>query len=231
MAEVTVKQLAQVVGTPIDKLLVQLSDAGIAKAGESDVISDSEKLTLLTHLRESRGQAGTAGPAKKITLKRKRVSELKTDPSGRRKVNVEVRSKRTYVRPGDEAVESGSPAAELPPVEGVDAPVVVPIVEPIVQAPVAPTEASIEAAADAAEQVAAQVSRQASAAAEAAVAAQVAAAAAAAEAPVVTATVKLDPAAEAERQAEAQAAAAAALTAQVEKAAMAATVATAPTAV
>jgi translation initiation factor IF-2 len=229
MAEVTVKQLAQVVGTPIDKLLVQLSDAGIAKAGESDVISDSEKLTLLTHLRESRGQAGTAGPAKKITLKRKRVSELKTDPSGRRKVNVEVRSKRTYVRPGDEAVESGSPAAELPPVEGVDAPVVVPIVEPIVQAPVAPTEASIEAAADAAEQVAAQVSRQASAAAEAAVAAQVAAAAA--EAPVVTATIKLDPAAEAERQAEAQAAAAAALTAQVEKAAMAATVATAPTAV
>ena len=36
MAEVTVKQLAQVVGTPIDKLLEQLSDAGIAKTGEGD---------------------------------------------------------------------------------------------------------------------------------------------------------------------------------------------------
>lgn len=220
MAEVTVKQLAQVVGTPIDKLLVQLSDAGIAKAGESDVISDSEKLTLLTHLRESRGQAGTAGAAKKITLKRKRVSELKTDPSGRRKVNVEVRSKRTYVRPGDEAAESEMPAAELPPVEHVEAPVEAPVVEAVAQAPVAPTEASIEATADAAEQVAAQVSRQASADAEAAVAAQVAAAAAA-DVPVAAATAKLDPAAEAERQAEAQAAAAAALTAQVELAAMA----------
>jgi translation initiation factor IF-2 len=231
MAEVTVKQLAQVVGTPIDKLLEQLSDAGIAKAGESDVISDSEKLTLLTHLRESRGQAGTAGPAKKITLKRKRVSELKTDSSGRRKVNVEVRSKRTYVRPGEEVVESESPAAELPPVEAVAEPTEAPVVEAVAPAPVAPTVASIEATADAAEQVAAQVSRQASADAEAAVAAQVAAAAAAdvpvaaapiapEAAPAAPVTLKLDPAAEAERQAEAQAAAAAALTAQVEMAAM-----------
>ena len=109
MAEVTVKQLAQVVGTPIDKLLVQLGDAGIPKTGEEDMISDSEKLTLLTHLRESRGQA-SAG--KKITLKRKRVSELKTDASGRKKVNVEVRARRTYTRPGDDG--AAPPAAEPP---------------------------------------------------------------------------------------------------------------------
>lgn len=110
MAEVTVKQLAQVVGTPVDKLLVQLGDAGIAKTGENDMISDSEKLTLLTHLRESRGQSASGGASKRITLKRKRVSELKTDPSGRKKVNVEVRARRTYVRPGSE--ESGEPAEE-----------------------------------------------------------------------------------------------------------------------
>ncbi|MGQ7844044.1 translation initiation factor IF-2 [Granulosicoccus sp. 3-233] len=102
MAEVTVKQLAQVVGTPVDKLLVQLGDAGIAKTGENDMISDSEKLTLLTHLRESRGSSAGGGASKRITLKRKRVSELKTDPSGRKKVNVEVRARRTYVRPGGE---------------------------------------------------------------------------------------------------------------------------------
>lgn len=102
MAEVTVKQLAQVVGTPVDKLLVQLGDAGIAKTGEDDMISDSEKLTLLTHLRESRGQSASGGASKRITLKRKRVSELKTDSSGRKSVNVEVRARRTYVRPGGE---------------------------------------------------------------------------------------------------------------------------------
>ncbi|MFK7890408.1 MAG: translation initiation factor IF-2 [Granulosicoccus sp.] len=111
MAEVTVKQLAQVVGTPIDKLLEQLTEAGIPKAGEEDLITDSEKLTLLTHLRGARGQSASGGASKKITLKRKRVSELKTDPSGRRKVNVEVRGRRTYVRQPDSAQPSQPPAA------------------------------------------------------------------------------------------------------------------------
>ncbi len=209
MAEVTVKQLAQVVGTPIDKLLEQLSDAGIAKTGEGDMISDSEKLTLLTHLRESRGQAGTGGPAKKITLKRKRVSELKTDASGRRKVNVEVRTKRTYVRPGDEPeAEPEAPAAveaapEVQDAAPVDA-------APAEQAPVA----EVADTSDVADQVAAQAAKQASDDAAAAVAAQVAAASAAASTSNDDAAVgdepALDPAAEAMRQAEAQAAAAAA---------------------
>ncbi len=106
MAEVTVKQLAQVVGTPVEKLLVQLKDAGVEKSGEDDMISDAEKLTLLSHLRESRGEAASsAGTKKKITLRRKRVSELKTDASGRRKVNVEVRGRRTIVKPTETAPE------------------------------------------------------------------------------------------------------------------------------
>jgi translation initiation factor IF-2 len=104
MAEVTVKQLAQVVGTPVEKLLEQLRDAGIEKSGEGDVISDAEKGTLLSHLRQSRGEAtSSAGSGRKITLRRKRVSELKSDSSGRKKVNVEVRGRRTYVKPGDQA--------------------------------------------------------------------------------------------------------------------------------
>ena len=117
MAEVTVKQLAQVVGTPVEKLLVQLADAGIAKGGEEDSITDSEKFTLLTHLREARGSSAAAGAAsKRISLKRKRVSELKADPSGRKRVNVEVRSRRTYVRPEveGEAGDEDTPAAPEP---------------------------------------------------------------------------------------------------------------------
>ena len=227
MAEVTVKQLAQVVGTPIDKLLEQLSDAGIAKAGESDMISDSEKLTLLTHLRESRGQAGAGGPAKKITLKRKRVSELKTDASGRRKVNVEVRSKRTYVRPGEEAAEE---SAEAPTAPVAEAPISNDADTPVVEAPSVESAAPVEpqANSDVADQVAAQAAKQASDAAAAAVAAQVEAAASAAAsesaapaevAPVAAApTAAVDPAQEAMRQAEAQAAAAV-VAAQVEQAA------------
>jgi translation initiation factor IF-2 len=118
MAEVTVKQLAQVVGTPVDRLLVQLGDAGVPKSGEEDMISDSEKLTLLTHLQKARGKSASTGASKKITLKRKRVSELPTDSSGRKKVNVEVRARRTYVRPGDDASASAkTPVSEAPVAE------------------------------------------------------------------------------------------------------------------
>ncbi len=101
MAEVTVKQLAEVVGTPIDKLLVQLSEAGVTKAAESDTISDDEKRLLLTHLRRAHGKEDTPSSARKITLRRKRVSELKVDSSGKKTVNVEVRGRRTYVKRSD----------------------------------------------------------------------------------------------------------------------------------
>jgi len=114
MAEVTVKQLAQVVGTPVEKLLVQLADAGVPKEGEADAISDSEKLTLLAHLRGARASGADSG--KRISLKRKKVSELKADPSGRKRVAVEVRSRRTYVKPdaADEVVPEPSAPVTSP---------------------------------------------------------------------------------------------------------------------
>lgn len=104
MAEVTVKQLAEVVGTPIDKLLVQLSDAGVTKSNEADIISDEEKKQLLTHLRRSHGKDDAPSATKKITLRRKRVSELKVDSNGKKTVNVEVRGRRTYVKRSEESM-------------------------------------------------------------------------------------------------------------------------------
>ncbi len=105
MAEVTVKQLAEVVGTPIDKLLVQLSEAGVKKSNELDAISDEEKKQLLTHLRRAHGKDDAPSATKKITLRRKRVSELKVDSSGKKTVNVEVRGRRTYVKRTDNVPE------------------------------------------------------------------------------------------------------------------------------
>ncbi len=123
MAEVTVKQLAQVVGTPVEKLLEQLRDAGIEKSSEGDSVSDEEKVTLLTHLRTSRGEStgGGGSTGSKITLRRKRVSELKGDSSGRKKVNVEVRGRRTYVKPGEE-VEAPAAASPITSDAAVDEP-------------------------------------------------------------------------------------------------------------
>ena len=56
MSEVTVSQLASDVGTTVDRLLKQLNDAGVAKQGSGDVITEQEKVTLLNHLRRSHGK-------------------------------------------------------------------------------------------------------------------------------------------------------------------------------
>jgi translation initiation factor IF-2 len=101
MADVTVAQFADVLKVPVDRLLVQLEQAGITVSGADDKISDEAKLELLTHLRRSHGSsAGDDASPRKITLKRKTQSELKmASPQGRaRTVNVEVRVKRTYVK-------------------------------------------------------------------------------------------------------------------------------------
>ena len=100
MAEVTVKQLAEVVGTPLDRLLVQLSEAGLPHRGAEEQISDVDKARLLSHLRKIHGKQQDEGAApRKISLKRKSVSELRYQSQGRKKsVTVEVRKRRTYVR-------------------------------------------------------------------------------------------------------------------------------------
>jgi len=100
MADVTVAQFADVLKVPVDRLLVQLEQAGITVASEDDLISDEAKLELLTHLRRSHGSGEDTAAPRKITLKRKTQSELKMASSqGRaRTVNVEVRVKRTYVK-------------------------------------------------------------------------------------------------------------------------------------
>jgi translation initiation factor IF-2 len=101
MADVTVAQFADVLKVPVDRLLVQLEQAGITVSGADDKISDEAKMELLTHLRRSHGSgADSATAPSKITLKRKQQSELKlASVQGRaRTVSVEVRSTRSYVK-------------------------------------------------------------------------------------------------------------------------------------
>jgi translation initiation factor IF-2 len=100
MADVTVAQFAEVLKVPVERLLVQLEQAGIPASGAGDMINDEAKLELLTHLRRSHGSEEAAAAPGKITLKRKTQSELKmASTQGRaRTVNVEVRVKRTYIK-------------------------------------------------------------------------------------------------------------------------------------
>ena len=118
MAEVTVKQLAGVVGTPVERLLEQIKDAGLALNTPESLISDADKMTLLGYLRGQHGKDSSVDAARKpgkIALKRKSVSEVKVSGSGRNKVSIEVRRKRTITRPvAPEATAVETGVAETP---------------------------------------------------------------------------------------------------------------------
>lgn len=122
MAEVTVKQLAEDVGAPVDRLLKQIVEAGLKARSESDSVSSDEKQQLLAYLRKTHGEAD-AEP-RKITLKRKTTTTLKAGKA--KSVNVEVRKRRTYIKRAEVQPEAeGSKPEEVvaeqtqeqPPVE------------------------------------------------------------------------------------------------------------------
>lgn len=105
MSQVTVQQLAETVGASVDRLLTQMKEAGLPHSEASEAVSEEDKQTLLTFLKRSHGES-TAAP-KRITLKRKTLSTLRTSGSaGKKTVNVEVRKKRTYVKRDPEELKA-----------------------------------------------------------------------------------------------------------------------------
>ena len=75
MVDVTVKQLAHVVGIPVERLLTQLQDAGISIADESQTVNEDQKQVLLNHLKAG-GNKDTRQMPGRITLQRKSVSQV-----------------------------------------------------------------------------------------------------------------------------------------------------------
>ena len=134
MADVTVTQLAKGLNVPVDRLLKQLDEAGIKVSGADDLISDDAKMELLNFLRRSHGSDDSATAPRKITLKRKSQGEIKvaTAQGRARTVNVEVRTKKTYLNRSLLEEKEPTVTMEEPPMK-VGAPEVL---EPVVEAPV-----------------------------------------------------------------------------------------------
>ncbi len=113
MSEVTVAELAKVVGTPVERLLKQMKEAGLDQVSAEQIVSEADKVVLLRHLKSSHGDTSTAGSPRRITLKRKTISTLTAPKAqGKKKVSVEVRKKRTYVK-RDPLLEPELTAQEL----------------------------------------------------------------------------------------------------------------------
>jgi translation initiation factor IF-2 len=162
MSDKTVRQLADMVKTPLDQLLKQLKAAGLSARTADDVINDEQQMQLLSHLRKSHGKAQgeSDNSPKRVILERRKVTEIKqasVPGSSTKTISVEVRKKKTYIKrpeteerkpveqPKIEPIEPEKPVIEA--VEEVIVPVE--IVEPVIEqiTPVEPKpqiEAKIE---------------------------------------------------------------------------------------
>lgn len=103
MTQVTVKELAQVVDTPVERLLQQMREAGLPHSSAEQVVTDNEKQALLAHLKSSHGEKKADAP-RKITLQRKTTSTLRV--AGSKTISVEVRKKKTFVERSNEEIEA-----------------------------------------------------------------------------------------------------------------------------
>ena len=123
MSSITVAQFAIELKMPSNVLLEQLREAGVNLTSVDASVTDSDKAKLLESLRRSHG----ATEGTKITLTRRKTSEIRqADGAGRsRTIQVEVRKKRTFVK--RDASDTGDAPAPAPEV-GAQAPVATPVV-------------------------------------------------------------------------------------------------------
>jgi translation initiation factor IF-2 len=103
MSDKTVKEMAEAIGIPLKRFIEQLNEAGVSASKEDDLITEEEKVKLLAFLRKRHGKSDVEEDVapKKITLKRRKVSELKQSSApgtGTKTVSVEVRKKKTYIK-------------------------------------------------------------------------------------------------------------------------------------
>ena len=88
MADLTVKKLSDVVGTPVNKLLVQMKGAGLGHSSEIDVVTEQDRKVLLDFIRK---QSKTT---KTISLKTKKEMEVPASGVVRiRRKNVRTKKK------------------------------------------------------------------------------------------------------------------------------------------
>ncbi|WP_025769374.1 translation initiation factor IF-2 [Thioalkalivibrio sp. HK1] len=113
MSETTVRELAEAVGIPVDRVLALMGEAGLPHTEAGQGISEQEKARFTAHINLRQGKSDT--PARpKISLKRKSVSEIKiASAQGRKKtVTVEVRKRRSASR---STLDRASTATDSPP--------------------------------------------------------------------------------------------------------------------
>jgi translation initiation factor IF-2 len=104
MSDKTIRELAEAVKIPLERLIVQLKEAGLPPSAPDDMISDDDQMKLLGHLRNRHGKpsAEAESSPRRVTLERRKTIEIKQPnaPGNTQKtISVEVRKTRAYINP------------------------------------------------------------------------------------------------------------------------------------
>src|SRR3990167_945408 len=94
MANITIKQLAELVKTTSDRLKEQLKEAGVIVTSDDQGTTDDEKRKLLLYLKNRH-----AVEEKKVTVQARSSRQSSVVMQGKKSVNVEVRTKRSVKAP------------------------------------------------------------------------------------------------------------------------------------
>ncbi|MEF9977626.1 MAG: translation initiation factor IF-2 [Thermomonas sp.] len=121
--QTTIRKLAELVNTPVEKLLEQLAEAGMSFSGPDQVVTSIEKVKLLGFLKRSHGKSESAAEEVvapgKIVLNRSRKQEITVGGNaksgrGASTIDVVVRKKVTLNKPGaGAAIDPDSELAEI----------------------------------------------------------------------------------------------------------------------
>ncbi|GHA71205.1 translation initiation factor IF-2 [Cognatilysobacter bugurensis] len=115
--QTTIRKLAELVNTPVEKLLEQLAEAGMKFSGPDQVVTSIEKVKLLGFLKRAHGKSDQADDPldapKKITLNRSRKQEITVGGGkNRQTVDVVVRKKVTVVKPAEGTARAAAAAGD-----------------------------------------------------------------------------------------------------------------------
>ena len=118
--QTTIRKLADLVNTPVEKLLEQLAEAGMTFSGPDQVVTSIEKVKLLGFLKRSHGKGAKAADEivapSKITLNRSQKQEITVGGSaktGRGASTVEVvTKKKVTLKTRDDSGRAATPGSE-----------------------------------------------------------------------------------------------------------------------
>jgi len=107
MKDISVEQLANIVGTPVDKILLQMKEAGLGQSSSNDLVTDDDKKLLLGFLKSQQNKV-----SKTISLKRKTPTET-TNKS----TTIEIKRKKAKPSEPGEDLEGTSQRIDFNEIE------------------------------------------------------------------------------------------------------------------